>query len=281
MRPVSRFFPAEAADETAVAGPDLTAVIARDRGASPARRTRIEDACRRLGGAACCRTRRSVPRGAQAEGAACMSDGTGRWHLLRPWRQRWPAGWRAARALDPAPSLRITAGPCPTRPKTPLPPAPPGATSTAAAMARPLRPSQQGYLDEDLAKLSPGPVDWDVNPERRPLDLAALFGGRDSWLEIGFGGGEHMVHQGGCQPGCRHHRLRALHQRRRDAARQDPHRRGGEHRGCIPGTRATSSTCCRRPASPAPSCSTRTPGPRSATTGAASSRRSISNRWQG
>ncbi len=64
-----------------------------------------------------------------------------------------------------------------------------------------LRDSQRTYLDEDLAALSPGPVDWASNPERRPLDLDALFGGRDVWLEIGFGGGEHMVHQAALNPG--------------------------------------------------------------------------------
>lgn len=64
-----------------------------------------------------------------------------------------------------------------------------------------LRPSQQTYLDQDLAKLSPGPVDWDVNPDREPLDLKSLFGERDVWLEIGFGGGEHMVHQAVGNPG--------------------------------------------------------------------------------
>ena len=58
-----------------------------------------------------------------------------------------------------------------------------------------LKESQRGYLDADLAALSPGPVSWDENPERTPLDLAALFGGRDVWLEVGFGGGEHMLHQ--------------------------------------------------------------------------------------
>ncbi|MEL6520580.1 MAG: tRNA (guanine(46)-N(7))-methyltransferase TrmB [Pseudomonadota bacterium] len=72
-----------------------------------------------------------------------------------------------------------------------------------------LRDSQREYLDEDLAALSPGPVDWDVNPNRTPLDLPALFGDRPVWLEIGFGGGEHMVHQAdlhrevgiiGCEP---------------------------------------------------------------------------------
>ncbi|MDA7430026.1 tRNA (guanine(46)-N(7))-methyltransferase TrmB [Primorskyibacter aestuariivivens] len=63
-----------------------------------------------------------------------------------------------------------------------------------------LRKSQERYLDEDLAKLSPGPVDWDVNPERAPLNLDALFGGREVWLEVGFGGGEHLVHQAANNP---------------------------------------------------------------------------------
>ena len=72
-----------------------------------------------------------------------------------------------------------------------------------------LRKSQEAYLDEDLGKLSPGPVDWDVNPDRAPLDLDALFDGAPVWLEVGFGGGEHLVHQAkgnpevgiiGCEP---------------------------------------------------------------------------------
>ena len=64
-----------------------------------------------------------------------------------------------------------------------------------------LKRSQQGYLDADLAALSPGAVGWEENPGRTPLDLDALFGGRDVWLEIGFGGGEHMVHQAASNPG--------------------------------------------------------------------------------
>jgi tRNA (guanine-N7-)-methyltransferase len=63
-----------------------------------------------------------------------------------------------------------------------------------------LRKSQKVYIDEDLAALSPGKVDWDVNPEREALDLKALFGDRPVWLEIGFGGGEHMVHQAARNP---------------------------------------------------------------------------------
>lgn len=64
-----------------------------------------------------------------------------------------------------------------------------------------LKQSQKGYLDEDLARLSPGPVDWESNPDRTPLDLEAEFGDREIWLEIGFGGGEHMVHQAVQNPG--------------------------------------------------------------------------------
>ena len=72
-----------------------------------------------------------------------------------------------------------------------------------------IRASQQEYLDSDLEALSPGPVDWDVNPNRNPLDLETLFGGKEVWLEIGFGGGEHLVHMAktypdvgiiGCEP---------------------------------------------------------------------------------
>lgn len=63
-----------------------------------------------------------------------------------------------------------------------------------------LKPSQKTYLDEDLAALSPGPVSWEENPDRLPLDLAGRFGSRPVWLEIGFGGGEHMVHQAQASP---------------------------------------------------------------------------------
>lgn len=59
-----------------------------------------------------------------------------------------------------------------------------------------LRPSQKTWIAQDLAGLSPGEVEHDVNPARTPLDLSALFPDkREIWLEIGFGGGEHMVHQ--------------------------------------------------------------------------------------
>jgi len=63
-----------------------------------------------------------------------------------------------------------------------------------------LRESQKTYLDEDLAALSPGRVSWEENPGRLPLDLGARFPGREIWLEIGFGGGEHMVQQAALHP---------------------------------------------------------------------------------
>lgn len=63
-----------------------------------------------------------------------------------------------------------------------------------------LKPSQRGYIAEDLSALSPGPVTWEDNPARAPLDLDARFDGKPVWLEIGFGGGEHLVHQAAANP---------------------------------------------------------------------------------
>jgi tRNA (guanine-N(7)-)-methyltransferase len=63
-----------------------------------------------------------------------------------------------------------------------------------------LKKSQKAYLDEDLGTLSPGAVSWEENPARTPLDLPGLFGDRPVWLEIGFGGGEHLVHQAAANP---------------------------------------------------------------------------------
>ncbi len=64
-----------------------------------------------------------------------------------------------------------------------------------------LKPAQERYLAEDLPRLAVTGVGWDENPERAPLDVAALTGGRALWLEVGFGGGEHMVHQAAGNPG--------------------------------------------------------------------------------
>jgi len=64
-----------------------------------------------------------------------------------------------------------------------------------------LRDSQRGYLANDLAGLTVPMVDWQENPERTQIDPTALFDNAGPvWLEIGFGGGEHMVHQAALNP---------------------------------------------------------------------------------
>lgn len=72
-----------------------------------------------------------------------------------------------------------------------------------------LRPNQIEALEQDLPRLAVPNVSWEDNPERAKIDPAALFGDRPLWLEIGFGGGEHLVHQAetypdvgiiGCEP---------------------------------------------------------------------------------
>jgi tRNA (guanine-N7-)-methyltransferase len=62
-----------------------------------------------------------------------------------------------------------------------------------------LRQSQKTYLDEDLGALSLDGVTRDDNPDRAPIDLSR-FGGKPLWLEIGFGGGEHLVHMAATYP---------------------------------------------------------------------------------
>lgn len=63
-----------------------------------------------------------------------------------------------------------------------------------------LRDSQKSYL-KDLEEIGLEGVGWEENPERRDLNLGVIFGGKPVWLEVGFGGGEHMVHQAVANPG--------------------------------------------------------------------------------
>ncbi len=65
---------------------------------------------------------------------------------------------------------------------------------------RSLRPGQRAALGEFLPELRVPGVDWRQNPERRPIDPAELFGECPIWLEIGFGAGEHLVHQATRRP---------------------------------------------------------------------------------
>ncbi len=55
-----------------------------------------------------------------------------------------------------------------------------------------LRASQKDYLAEDLGPLTLRGVTREENPSRSPLDLGFVQG--PLWLEVGFGGGEHLVH---------------------------------------------------------------------------------------
>ncbi len=55
-----------------------------------------------------------------------------------------------------------------------------------------LRPSQKAYLVEDLGALRLPGVAVADNPGRVPLDLG-FAAGRPVWLEVGFGGGEHLA----------------------------------------------------------------------------------------
>ena len=64
-----------------------------------------------------------------------------------------------------------------------------------------LRPGQAGLVATRLGELAPPGIGWDENPERRPLDPGRLWPGRELWLEIGFGGGEHMLAQAAANPG--------------------------------------------------------------------------------
>jgi tRNA (guanine-N7-)-methyltransferase len=73
-----------------------------------------------------------------------------------------------------------------------------------------LRPNQRRLLEELLPRLSVPGVARAGMPGRTPVDTATLFGPeRPVWLEIGFGGGEHLVDQAlshpevgliGCEP---------------------------------------------------------------------------------
>lgn len=58
-----------------------------------------------------------------------------------------------------------------------------------------LRQSQKGYLAADLGALRPRGITMQENPERRIIDPSAFFQQPpdEVWLEVGFGGGEHMV----------------------------------------------------------------------------------------
>jgi tRNA (guanine-N7-)-methyltransferase len=63
-----------------------------------------------------------------------------------------------------------------------------------------LRPTQKAYLAEDLASVSLGGISPRDNPARVAIDPQVIFGDRPMWLEVGFGGGEHLVHMAALNP---------------------------------------------------------------------------------
>ena len=56
-----------------------------------------------------------------------------------------------------------------------------------------LKPAQRRYLAEDLPRLALGEFGDSFDPKD-------VFAGRPVWLEVGFGGGEHLVHQAALHP---------------------------------------------------------------------------------
>ena len=61
-----------------------------------------------------------------------------------------------------------------------------------------LRASQKTYLADDLGPLTLPGVTRDDNPARTAI--APPFAPRPLWLEVGFGGGEHLVHMAAQNP---------------------------------------------------------------------------------
>ncbi|AYF00525.1 tRNA (guanosine(46)-N7)-methyltransferase TrmB [Paracoccus yeei] len=86
--------------------------------------------------------------------------------------------------------------------KTEFDPNPPRRNFYGRRRGKTLRQSQKGYLSEDLGELRPRGITVQENPGRTPVEPATIFGDeRPVWLEIGFGGGEHMVHMAARYPG--------------------------------------------------------------------------------
>lgn len=68
-----------------------------------------------------------------------------------------------------------------------------------------LRPTQKRSLAEELPGLRLQGVTRDENPERAEIALAGVPGpaGGPLWLEVGFGGGEHLAAMAAANPGVR------------------------------------------------------------------------------
>lgn len=78
-------------------------------------------------------------------------------------------------------------------------PSPPRRNFYGRTHGKTLRASQKDYLAHDLGPLTLKGVTEAENPSRAPLDLS-FAGGKPLWLEVGFGGGEHLVHMAALNP---------------------------------------------------------------------------------
>ena len=59
---------------------------------------------------------------------------------------------------------------------------------------------QKNTLITEFQKYSLGKISYEENPKRKKIKLSEIFDGKSVWLEIGFGGGEHLIHQARLNP---------------------------------------------------------------------------------
>ncbi len=81
-------------------------------------------------------------------------------------------------------------------PDLPEPPARPWRNLYGRRHGKALRPLQRERLEKGLGPLRLRGASWEENPARRPLEGLP----RRVWLEIGFGGGEHLHAQAAAHP---------------------------------------------------------------------------------
>ena len=94
-----------------------------------------------------------------------------------------------------------TTPPDATPPGAPSPDATPRRNFYGRIKGKTLRASQKSYLEEDLGPLTLQGVTRDENPTRGLVPLEPWRGQKPLWLEVGFGGGEHLIHQAAQNPG--------------------------------------------------------------------------------
>ena len=63
-----------------------------------------------------------------------------------------------------------------------------------------LSAAQTDALLNGFVKYSLRNISWEENPQREKIKLSEIFNKKAIWLEIGFGGGEHLIHQARLHP---------------------------------------------------------------------------------